>query len=311
MFAKPQGSRQHTAFPSSTVTRPVSVRQFRTDARACPWGGPIPARRERAETAENNMDNFDDSVFEEFLAQGIVSSIEGIVKSGKEATVYRCLPGPRVTGQDGDSRSTAMPPSRAIAIKTYKDIEERSFRNLSGYLDGRIGRTIRKRRDILHLYSDPDSMQACWVDAEFEALSRLSARGLPVPRPYLRTGKALAMEFIEDDGGASPQLVHARVPREGAAELYRELVETIVEMLRQDLIHGDLSPYNILVRNGRLVIIDFPQAIDARYHSQAEAMFTRDLENVSRWFERVGVGEASGFGEVARRTWELYERNRL
>lgn len=239
-----------------------------------------------------------EKVFEAFIEEGIISSVAGVLKSGKEAMVFRCLPGP-----------CAASPS--VAVKVYKDIEERSFRNMAGYLDGRIGRTIRKRRDILHVFSDAASMQACWVDAEFEALARLSQAGLPVPRPYLRTGKAMAMELIEEDGEAATQLVRADLPADALPGLYAGLVDSVVEMLRLDLIHGDLSPYNILVRDGRLVIIDFPQAIDARYHSQAEAMFARDLENVSRWFGKAGVPAAAGHAEVAREAWSRYERNRL
>lgn len=244
------------------------------------------------------MSDQEEAVFEEFIAQGIIASVEGVVKSGKEATVYRCLPGPRAA-------------SPLVAVKVYKGIEERSFRNMAGYLDGRIGRTVRKRRDILHMLNDEASMQAYWIEAEFEALSRLSERGLPVPHPYLRTGEAMAMELIEEDGEVAAQLVHADLPKDALPDLYAGLVDSIVEMLRLDLIHGDLSPYNILVREGRLVIIDFPQAIDARYHSQGEAMFARDLENVSRWFEKAGVAAAGGHADVAREAWSLYEMNRL
>ena len=244
------------------------------------------------------MSNYDDRVFERFIEEGIIDSVEGVLKSGKEATVFRCTGGPCTT-------------TASVAVKVYKDIEERSFRNMASYLDGRMGRSIRKRRDILHVLSDEASMQACWVEAEFDALSQLSQAGLPVPRPYLRTGKAMAMELIEEGGEVAGQLVHADLPGEALPGLYAALVESILGMLRLDLIHGDLSPYNILVRDGRLVMIDFPQAIDARYHSQAEAMFARDLGNVSRWFEKAGVPAAAGHAEVAREAWSLYERNRL
>jgi RIO kinase 1 len=244
------------------------------------------------------MSNHDDQVFERFIEEGIISSVDGVLKSGKEATVFRCTPGPCAT-------------AASVAVKVYKDIGERSFRNMTGYLDGRIGRTVRKRRDILHMMNDEASMQAYWIEAEFEALSRLTERGLPVPRPFLRTGRAMAMELIEEDGEVAAQLVHAGLPKDALPDLYAALVDSIIEMLRLDLIHGDLSPYNILVRDGRLVIIDFPQAIDARYHSQGEAMFARDLENVSRWFEKAGVAAAGSHAEVAREAWALYEMNRL
>ena len=254
------------------------------------------------------MHSRDNDVFEEFLARGIISSVEGVIKSGKEAEVYHCLPGPAIAAgtETGERRHSA------VAVKVYKDIADRSFRAMSSYLDGRIGRSIRGRREILHMFASESSMQAYWVDAEFEALFLLSERGLPVPRPYFRTSKALAMELVaHEDGEAAPQLVRSKLPSERVAAIYDGLLEDLLDMLRLDLIHGDLSPYNILVRDGELVIIDFPQAIDARYHSQAGAMFARDLENVSRWFEHAGVQRAREAAELARKAWDLYERNRL
>ncbi len=155
-------------------------------------------------------------------------------------------------------------------------------------------------------------MQAAWVDAEYSALQSLHGRGLPVPRPFLRTGSALAMDFVgTSDGEVSPQLVHARLGPEEAARLYGVLVDAIVEMLRADIIHGDLSPYNVLFLGGSLRVIDFPQAIDARYHSQAFAMFLRDLCNVSSWFAKAGVLSAREVEAFAMETWGLYERNLL
>jgi RIO kinase 1 len=247
------------------------------------------------------MQTSDDPVFEPFLEAGIVASVDGIVKSGKEATVWRCVAGP-----------VAATASGFVAVKVYKEIATRSFRNMGGYLEGRIGRTVRGRRNILHMLSDEASMQAAWVDAEFSALQGLHGRSLPVPRPFHRTDCALAMDFVGDcEGGVSPQLVHARLGKDEAAGLYDRLVAAIVEMLRADIIHGDLSPYNILFHEGRLMVIDFPQAIDARYHSQAFTMFVRDLANVSAWFAKAGVGAADRIEAFAAETWEAYERNRL
>jgi RIO kinase 1 len=243
----------------------------------------------------------DDAVFEPFLAAGLVTDVDGILKSGKEATVWRCPAGP-----------AAASGSDFVAVKVYKDIATRSFRNMGSYLDGRIGRSIRGRRDILHLFSDEASMQAAWVSAEFSALEALHCRGLPVPRPLQQTSRALAMDFVGgSDGSVAPQLVHAHLERPEATSLYTGLVEAILDMLRADIIHGDLSAYNILLREGHLVIIDFPQAVDARYHSQARELFVRDLANVSTWFARAGVEAALEAPTLAAEAWERYERNRL
>ncbi len=236
-----------------------------------------------------------DTTFDQFIASGIITDVETVIKSGKEAVVYRCTAHPS-TGYN------------AIAVKVYKDIDKRSFANMTDYLDGRIGRTIRKRRDILHMFSDSETMQAYWVCAEYEALKTLSNYGVPVPRPFAQTGSALAMEFIGDTTIA-PQLKDVKLDRDEAQSIMTGITDAIRDMLRLDMIHGDLSPYNILVYNGAPVIIDFPQVIDARFHSQAKEMFRRDMLNVGRYFERYGFG--ADIESRVDETWDLYLRNKL
>lgn len=250
-------------------------------------------------------------IFEQFIARAIITEVRERVKSGKEAVVYRCVAHP----------SAGVP---EVAIKVYKDIETRSFRNMNSYLDGRIGRTIRKRRDILHMYSDPVSMQAFWVFTELGALETLHKAGLPVPRPLGSAASAIAMEFIADvQGGGlapteyespappAPRLRDARPGVDEAGALRQALLAAIEGMLSHDLIHGDLSPYNILIREGRPVIIDFPQAADARFSTQARAMLDRDVFNVLAFFLTGSPLEALDPGEVAADMWKRYESGDL
>ncbi|HAP44440.1 MAG: hypothetical protein A2087_03760 [Spirochaetes bacterium GWD1_61_31] len=242
-----------------------------------------------------------DDVLDHYIGEGIITEVAGLLKTGKEAVVYRCLGGPVTSGVD-------------VAVKIYKDIEYRSFRRMNDYLDGRIGTAIRKRRDILHMYADPATMQATWVWAEYEALKRLRAGGVPVPIPYGSTGNSLAMQFIADgegSGEAAPRLRECRLPADEAAGLFTSLRAAVRDMLACDTIHGDLSPYNILYRAGTVVIIDLPQAVDARYNSQALAMLERDCINVFRYFERFGLGDEMTAKNWANSLWEDYVVNRL
>lgn len=61
------------------------------------------------------------SAFAFFVAEGVISACGPVLKQGKEACVYRCP-----TGETTDSRE--------IAVKVYKNIEHRSFKAMSGYL---------------------------------------------------------------------------------------------------------------------------------------------------------------------------------
>ena len=252
-----------------------------------------------------------EEIFEQYIARAVITGVKSQVKSGKEAVVFRC----------GAHPSAGV---AEVAVKIYKDIGTRSFRNMNSYLDGRIGRTIRKRRDILHLYNDPDSMQGFWVSTELGALETLHAAGLPVPRPLGSAGPSIAMEFFADgppdDGGLPPPAPRLRDAHPSAADvpsLRQSLLAAIEGMLGQDLVHGDLSPYNILVRDGRPVIIDFPQAADARFSTQARAMFDRDVYNVLEYFRhsRTDSGFSAGAEDdperVAAEIWARYESGEL
>jgi RIO kinase 1 len=60
-------------------------------------------------------------------------------------------------------------------------------------------------------------------------------------------------------------------------------------MARAGLAHGDLSPYNILVHNGRLVLIDLPQVVDVVTNPRGREFLVRDVRNVAKWFGARGL----------------------
>ena len=76
----------------------------------------------------------------------------------------------------------------------------------------------------------------------------------------------------------------AALTPEMAGDLYRDLRNQTIRMLCSDVIHGDLSPYNILMAWNGPNIIDFPQVVNAAANSRAEFFFKRDLENLRRFF---------------------------
>lgn len=247
-----------------------------------------------------------EQIFAYYTGEAIITEPLSEIKSGKEATVWLCKGGSKAEELAGRHCE--------VAVKIYKDIEQRSFRNMDTYLEGRIGRTIRKRRDILHVYASHTAMQATWVDAEWCALQDLSEAGITVPMPFARTSDSVGMEFIacaEDPYEAAPRLREARLDKEGAEVACHNLLSTIWNMLGCDMIHGDLSPYNVLVRNGKPVLIDFPQIVDARYHSLAYELLQRDIGNIMAFFEKQGIKIPESSGAMTSRLWRLYETNAL
>lgn len=204
----------------------------------------------------------------------------GVLKSGKEADVHlieRGVPGTR-------RRSL-------LAAKRYRDPEHRTFHRDAGYLEGRRVRRSRETRAMATRTAFGRGMIAeQWAAAEFAALSGLWRAGAPVPYPVQRLGTELLLEFVGSrDGAAAPRLAALRPPADELAGLWRQLVDALMVLAGLGLTHGDLSAYNVLVRDGRLLLIDLPQIVDVVGNPGGRAFLDRDVRNVSSWFLARGL----------------------
>lgn len=226
-----------------------------------------------------------DDPFWYFLEEEIISDTGILIKPGKEAVVWSCPGKPPVS-------------QGSVAIKIYKDVEQRSFKALSAYLQGRLAEAGYNRRDILHILSSSEAILSFWVESEYAVIQRLYKAGVPVPIPYGRSGTAIAMELIEQDGAAAPRMQECPPSSYDVEQARTILLDSVEKMLDLDIVHGDLSPYNVLIRNGLPVIIDFPQAVDARYNREAKALLERDLRHI--------LGDVDRAHAEAERLWDRY-----
>lgn len=128
-----------------------------------------------------------------------------------------------------------------------------------------------------------------WVETEFETLDRLWRAGASVPYPVQRLGPEIMMEYLGDREGAAPRLVDYHAPVSELRDLYRQVLDNLAILARNGIVHGDLSPYNLLVSGGRLFLIDFPQAVDAFLNPEGLALLERDVINTCTWFAKRGV----------------------
>jgi RIO kinase 1 len=154
------------------------------------------------------------------------------------------------------------------------------------------------------------AQEEAWQNAEVDALYRLAAAGVRVPRPYNFHEGVLLMELLTDtEGNAAPRLNDLALTAELAREYHLILIRQVVRMLCAGIIHGDLSEYNVLVDSSGPVIIDLPQAIDAAANNQALKMLLRDVENLAAYFGRFAPELlATDYG---REIWSLYESSKL
>jgi RIO kinase 1 len=213
---------------------------------------------------------------------GAVDTELGILKTGKEADVFLLR-----RGVPGTDRSCLL------AAKRYRSAEHRMFQRDSGYLEGRRTRESRVNRAAANRSAfGRQAIAGQWASAEFNALARLSAAGVPVPYPAQIVGTELLLEFIGSaDGTAAPRLAETRPDPAELAGLWDQLVAALVALARDGLAHGDLSAYNLLVHEGRLIMIDLPQVVDVIANPRGDFFLTRDSDNISRWFARGGLSD--------------------
>ena len=228
------------------------------------------------------------------IEEGLVDAVIRQLMSGKEATVYvvRC----------GDEIRCA---------KVYKEASQRSFRQAASYQEGRKVRNSRQARAMEKGSRYGRKMQEeVWQNAEVDALYRLAAAGVRVPRPYICFEGVLLMDLVTDAAGhVAPRLNDVELTEEMALEYHATLLHQVVLMLCAGVIHGDLSEYNILVDADGPVIIDLPQAVDAASNMQAEAMLERDVDNLATFFSQFAPQLAAS--RYGKEIWALYSAGLL
>jgi RIO kinase 1 len=133
--------------------------------------------------------------------------------------------------------------------------------------------------------------------------------GADVPEVFGRSSGAILMEYLGDEDAAAPMLSRVTLPREQAEQFLRRIIDNVTLWLRNHLVHGDLSPYNLLYWEGRIVAIDFPQALDARINPSARSLLGRDLENVCGYFGKYGI--RADAVRIANALWANYQAGRL
>ncbi|GAB6897668.1 serine protein kinase RIO [Kineosporia succinea] len=215
-----------------------------------------------------------------------VDSDLGLLKTGKEADVSLLRRAVPDTGR-----------SCLLARKQYRSTEHRMFHRDSGYLEGRRVKESRSNRAMARRTDfGRELIAGQWAGSEFGALSQLwtvsSAYGAPiVPYPVQVLETELLMEFVgnHETGEGAPRLAQVRPPAAQAQDLWQQAIGAMGVLARCSLAHGDLSAYNVLVHDGRLVLIDLPQVVDLIANPHGPGFLYRDVRNLAAWFGSRGV----------------------
>jgi len=205
------------------------------------------------------------------IEDGIVDDVLRQLKSGKEASVYLVRCGQHVR-----------------CAKVYKDALQRTFRQAVEYQEGRKVKNSRRARAMEKgsRYGKQEK-ESSWQTAEVDALYRLAAVGVRVPKTHGFFEGVLLMDVVEDeDGQPAPRLNDVMMTAEEARTWHAQLIREVVRMLCAGMVHGDLSEFNILLAADGPVIIDLPQAVDAVHNNHAARLLERDVENLADFFGR-------------------------
>ena len=234
------------------------------------------------------------AALQHLIDDGVIDEVIRSLKSGKEATVYIVRAG-----------------AYTRCAKVYRDMAQRSFQKRARYQEGRKVRGSRQTRAIRkNTRFGRKEQEAAWKNAEVDALYKLVAAGVRVPRPFGFFNGTLIMELVTDaDGDPAPRLGEIDLSPETARKYHHFLIQQIVRMLSIGLIHGDLSEFNVLVGADGPVIIDLPQAVNAAGNNGARALLERDVNNIRGTLGRFAPELLHT--EFAREMWANFEQGEL
>lgn len=222
---------------------------------------------------EENVRKIFDRVFDnqtimtvhDLAKKGFFDVVEFIVSTGKEAHVFRAK------DVSGNFR----------AVKIYK-MDAGEFRTMEKYLTGdqRFKKVRKTRKDLVQ----------AWAKKEFKNLQLCAQAKASTPNPIAVKNNVLVMDFIGENGLAAKSLKDKNpTDKKILQDYYRQTIEFMARTFYlKELVHADLSEYNILVHKKKLFFIDLGQGL-LTSHKHAKEFFYRDVKNMTAYFSRQGL----------------------
>ena len=237
-----------------------------------------------------------------FFTQQLITDVVSRVKGGKEASVYRCV---AADGLD----------TNVLAANVYRPRMFRNLRQDHQYREGRgmidmDGRAIRGNdARVLRAVNKGSAFgqqvrQSSWLSHEVLTINKLAEIGVDVPKIYASAENAVLMTFLGDALQTAPTLSETHLEEDEAKAVFDRLMHNVDLMLRAEVVHGDLSAFNVIYWRGDVTIIDFPQAVNPYINSHARRFFERDVVRLCDYFQKQGVrcdGKA-----LAKKMWRNY-----
>lgn len=226
-------------------------------------------------TAEMAVDPRTRLMMYKMVNSGVLESINGCISAGKEAVVFHA---------NGGSLEEEPVPNEVV-LKVFKTTLN-EFRNRDRYIkdDYRFKERFSKL--------NPRKIIRLWAEKEMHNLARLSKAGIPCPDVVLLRKHILVLSFIGQDHVPAPKLKEAELTEEELREAYTQVLKVMKTMFSEcNLVHADLSEYNMLWYQNKVWLIDVSQSVEPTHPHGLEFLF-RDCRNVATFFQRRGLPEA-------------------
>ncbi len=214
------------------------------------------------ETVEEVFDRATVQAVLQLMRRKSLAELKGVVSAGKESRVY--------WGKSFDGKD--------LAVKIYLTSSSEFRRGMVKYIKGdpRFGDIPKSTRKLVIM----------WAKKEFKNYKALFDAGVSVPKPIDHYENVLVMEFIGREGVRAPLLKEVTLTYEEYAKLFVNIINDVKKSyVKANLVHGDLSEFNIMIFEGKHYIIDVSQAVPLT-HPISYELLVRDLKNIHRYFTK-------------------------
>lgn len=223
-------------------------------------------------TSEQVLDPRTRLILFKLLSNGYLAEIDGCLSTGKEANVYYAR------GEEGQEYAVKIFKTSILVFKDRDIYVSGEYRYRNGYCK-----------------SNPRKMVKTWAEKELRNLKRLASAGIPCPTPHLLKSHVLVMDFLGQDGWCAPRLKEVKLSLDEWLECYTTLSMDIRKMFHEcNLVHGDLSEYNLLWHENRVKIIDVSQSVE-QSHPFSNEFLRKDVSNVTMFFRKQGLQVLSNY----------------
>ncbi|KAM8822061.1 serine/threonine-protein kinase RIO3 [Synchiropus picturatus] len=226
-------------------------------------------------TAEQAVDPRTRLLMYKMVNAGVLDNINGCISTGKESVVFHA---------DGGSLDQQPVPAEVV-LKVFKTTLN-EFKNRDRYIKDDY--RFRERFSKLN----PRKVIRLWAEKEMHNLSRMQKAQIPCPQVVLLKKHILVMSFIGKDHVPAPKLKDAVLDQEQLKSAAFQVLHVMQQLYQEcNLVHADLSEYNMLWHEGKVWLIDVSQSVEPTHPHGLEFLF-RDCRNVSTFFQKRGVAEA-------------------